>query len=160
MKIKSIKKRYFDQPFVVVGCIIENKGKFLLVQEATIERGKWNQPAGWLDLGEKILDGAKREAQEETGLKIKITGFLGVYSLVTKHNNNYKHAVKLILCAKPLSNKISFNKQELMAVRWFSVAEIKKLGKKLRDPDIIQEIKDYQQGSIYPVTLANNFLTK
>lgn len=53
---------------VVVGVVVEKDGKYLLVQEAKAScRGKWNLPAGHLDPGETIIDGAKREAKEETG---------------------------------------------------------------------------------------------
>lgn len=65
--------RCFTQPFVVVGAIIEKNGKFLLVREGLTDRpdyGKWNQPAGWLDLGEDPIAGAKREVEEETDLHL------------------------------------------------------------------------------------------
>jgi len=62
-KIILISQRCCTQPFVVVGSIIERNKKFLLVQEG----GKWNQPMGWLELREDIIDGAKRETEEETG---------------------------------------------------------------------------------------------
>jgi len=161
-----VKNRYVGQPYVVVGCIIERDGKFLLVQEAVTERGKWNQPAGWLDFGEKIVAGAKREAEEETGLKLKIIGFLGVYSIVKQENHNTKHpaatkhAIKLIFVAKPLSSKIKFDPQELLAAEWFTLAEIKKMKRKLRDYDIIKEIGDYRAGKICPAAVANNFINK
>ena len=163
MKSTPITKRCITQPFVVVGCIIEKNDKFLLVQEAMIEKGKWNQPAGWLDFGEKIIDEAKREAEEETGLKIKIIGLLGVYSLIKKEGPNLKteagtkHAIKFIFAAKPLGGKIKFDPKELMAVKWFTLEEIEKMKKQLRDQNIVQEIKDYKAKKIYPLEITNKY---
>jgi len=163
MKPIPIKKRCITQPFVAVGCIIKKENKYLLVQEAVAERGKWNQPAGWLDFGEKLIDGAKREAEEETGLKIKIIGLLGAYSLIKTENKNIKtpvglrHVVKFIFAAKPLTDQIKFDPEELLAAQWFTLKEIKKLGNLLRDHDIIQEIKDYESKKIYSLDVVNKF---
>ncbi|MDD5341459.1 MAG: NUDIX domain-containing protein [Patescibacteria group bacterium] len=125
--------------------IIEKDGKFLLVQEAQKERGKWNQPAGWLDLGEDIIEGARREAKEETGLDVEIIGLLGIYPLLKFHNDILHHAIKFIFAAKSLSDKISFDKKELLDAKWFSLDEVRALGENLRDVDIIKEIKDFQE---------------
>jgi phosphatase NudJ len=146
-------KRVFTQPFVVVGVIIEKNGKFLLVQEAQKEPGKWNQPAGWLDLKEEVINGAKREAEEETGLEIKIIGFLGVYPLIKVVDGVLMHPIKLIFAAKPLTEKIKIKKGEILEVKWFTLDEIKALGKNLRDFDIIKEVEDYLVGKIYPLEI-------
>lgn len=46
---------------IIVGEIIEKDGKFLLVQEAQEKcRGKWNIPAGHLDINETIFEVSKR----------------------------------------------------------------------------------------------------
>ena len=148
-----IKKRLFSQPFVVVGVIIEKDGKFLLVQEARKEVGKWNQPAGWLDLKEDIIKGAIREATEETGLKIEVIGLLGVYPLLKNNDNILKNAIKFIFAAKAMSTEIQFDENELLDAQWFTLAEVKALGENLRDADIINEIEDYLVGKIYPLAV-------
>ncbi len=158
-----IKEKKFSQPFVVVGAIIEKDNKFLLVQEGRVEAGKWNQPAGWLDLKEGIIEGAKREIKEETGLDIKFIGLLGVYNLIKPIDKKYVkqgfvHAVKFIFAAKPLSNDIKFDPDELLNVKWFAIEEIKDLGDKLRDADIINEIDDYLAGKIYPLEIIKPFM--
>ena len=64
---------------VVVGGIVEKDGKVLLVQEAK-ERcyGKWNIPAGGLEINESLVEGAIREIKEETGCDVEITGLLSL----------------------------------------------------------------------------------
>ena len=151
-KTIPVTKRVFSQPFVVVGVIIEKDGKFLLVQEAKGEAyGRWNQPAGWLDMKEDIIAGAKREAFEETGLKIELLGVLGVYPLLKVTGGVLKYPIKFIFAAKALDNNIKFDKKELLDAKWFSLEEIKDLGENLRDLDIINEVEDYLGGKIYPL---------
>ena len=59
---------------VIVGGILKKGDTLLLVQEAK-ERcyGQWNFPAGHLEDGETIFEGAIREILEETGCKVKLT---------------------------------------------------------------------------------------
>jgi 8-oxo-dGTP diphosphatase len=42
-------------------------------------RGDWDIPGGFLQPGEPPEDGARREAAEETGLQVTITGLVGYY---------------------------------------------------------------------------------
>ena len=153
-----VKDKKFTQPFVVVGVILEKDDKFLLVQEGVAERGTWNQPAGWLDFKEDIIAGAKREAEEETGLKIEIIGFLGVYSNCKYVEGKLVNPVKLIFAAKPLTSKIKIQGKEILDAKWFSFGQIKKLKEKLRSPRIINEIEDYLAGKIYPLEIIKPFI--
>jgi len=159
MQSYPVKNRHKTQPFVVGGCIIKKADKYLLVQEAKKDRGQWNQPAGWMDLGENLVEGAKREAEEETGLKIKVIGLLGIYSIIKPDDNEYgiKHAVKFIFATEPLSEEIKVDQNEILQAKWFTLSEIKSMKKELRDIDIIAEVESYEQGKIFPIQLAENF---
>src|SRR4030043_154693 len=58
--------RVYTQTFGVVGAILERNGKILLVKEAQGRgKGKWSQPAGWIDVGENPIDAVKRGVEEE-----------------------------------------------------------------------------------------------
>ncbi len=159
MKPIPIENRIITQPFVVGGCIIKKDNKFLLVQEAVVDKGSWNHPAGWIDLYEKIIDGAKREAEEETELKIKIIGLLGVYSLIkkSKRTGNIHHPIKFIFAAEPITENFNFNPEEIMDARWFTIDEIKKLKEQgiLRDHDIINEVQDYIDKKIFSLEIVD-----
>jgi len=150
--IKPIIARCCTQPFVVVGTLIEKNGKFLLIQEDK----KWNQPQGWLELGENIIKGAQRETKEETGLEINIVGFIGVYTLIKRRKSKIIHAVKFIFIAKPIRKKVKFKKYNS---KWFTFNEIKtmKNKKQLWDPDLTKIIEDYLKKKIYPKNIVSNF---
>ncbi len=55
---------------VVSGAIIRDKEGKILLTKSPKWKNKWIFPGGHIEPGEKILDAAKREAEEETGLKL------------------------------------------------------------------------------------------
>src|SRR6266513_3098662 len=55
------------KPSVTVAAIIEQGGRFLLVEEETAEGLMLNNPAGHLEPGESPAQGCARETLEETG---------------------------------------------------------------------------------------------
>jgi ADP-ribose pyrophosphatase YjhB (NUDIX family) len=70
---------HFIDPKVAVGVVIERAGKLLLIRRANDpERDKWSFPAGFVDGGEDPARAAAREAREETGLTVRLTGLLDV----------------------------------------------------------------------------------
>jgi ADP-ribose pyrophosphatase YjhB (NUDIX family) len=64
---------HYENPKVVVGCIPEKDAKILLCRRAIEPRlGKWTLPAGYLENGETVAQGAERETREEAGANIEI----------------------------------------------------------------------------------------
>ncbi|TXH66729.1 MAG: NUDIX hydrolase [Thiothrix sp.] len=69
------------KPRVVVASVIEQEGRFLLVEEVINGVQVINQPAGHLEHGESLIDAVKRETLEETGYRFEPTALLGVLML-------------------------------------------------------------------------------
>lgn len=67
---------------VVVHAIVERDGALLLVRRAArlSEGGKWGLPGGFLDRGETLVDGVRRELREETGWDGHVVGLLRINS--------------------------------------------------------------------------------
>lgn len=57
--------------------IFDKKGRVLLSHRRDLDL--WNLPGGGVESGELPIEAAIRETREETGLKIKIKGLIGVY---------------------------------------------------------------------------------
>ncbi|MCJ7501184.1 NUDIX hydrolase [bacterium] len=66
-------------PFPTVDIIIEVEGGIVLIERKNPPHG-WAIPGGFVDYGETVEAAAVREAREETGLVVQLTGLLGVYS--------------------------------------------------------------------------------
>ena len=69
----------FKNPFPTVDIIIEVEGGIVLIERKNPPHG-WAIPGGFVDYGETVEAAAVREAREETGLDVTLTGLLGVYS--------------------------------------------------------------------------------
>lgn len=67
------------RPRVTVAAVIEQGGRYLLVEEQTSQGLRLNTPAGHLEPGESPADGAVREALEETARHFRPQALLGVY---------------------------------------------------------------------------------
>jgi 8-oxo-dGTP diphosphatase len=72
---------FYLGPKLVVGAIIESESGILLIQRS-IEPGygKWTFPGGFVERGEVAEAAAAREALEETGVEIEVTGIVGLYT--------------------------------------------------------------------------------
>jgi ADP-ribose pyrophosphatase YjhB (NUDIX family) len=68
-------------PRIVVGTLPIDAGRVYLGRRA-IEpsSGKWGNPSGFLEMGESTQEGARRETEEETELKVEVGSLIGVYS--------------------------------------------------------------------------------
>jgi ADP-ribose pyrophosphatase YjhB (NUDIX family) len=74
---------HYLNPKVVVGTVCRWHDRVLLCRRAIEPRaGLWVVPAGYLERGESTEDGARREAFEEAGARLDITGLLAVYNVV------------------------------------------------------------------------------
>jgi ADP-ribose pyrophosphatase YjhB (NUDIX family) len=103
---------------LVVGCIPESEEKILLCRRA-IEPcyGKWTLPAGYLENGETVAAGAKRETLEEAGARVEL---LGPYAL---YNICHVNQVYLMFRAQLTDN--NFNPgQESLEVKLFREKDI------------------------------------
>lgn len=157
--------RVFTQCYCAAGAIIEKDGKILLVQEKKSGNfpgaGKWNQPAGLVDVGEDAAGAAAREVREETGLEWEPKGLLGIYALVRNdqaaHFGATPHVFKYIFRGTVVGGELRPQPDEVDEVKWFSPEEIFAMDATvLRDPDIKQEVRDYFAGVLFPLSLIHH----
>jgi ADP-ribose pyrophosphatase YjhB (NUDIX family) len=72
---------FYLDPKVVACSVVEMDGRIVLLKRAIDpQKGKWVLPGGYVDRGEEVKAAARREMEEECGLKIRVKELLGLYS--------------------------------------------------------------------------------
>lgn len=73
---------HYLNPLLVVGTVPYLDDKVLLCKRAIEPRwGKWTLPAGFMEMGETVSEGAARETDEEAGAQIEMGPFFSFMSI-------------------------------------------------------------------------------
>jgi ADP-ribose pyrophosphatase YjhB (NUDIX family) len=108
---------HYQNPKIVVGCVPERDGRILLCKRAIEPRsGFWTLPAGFMELGESIAEGAARETLEEACAEVEIGRLFASVDAI------YAGQLHLFFTAKLLSDFSPGD--ESLDVALFDVADI------------------------------------
>ncbi|MEJ2309547.1 MAG: NUDIX hydrolase [Gammaproteobacteria bacterium] len=73
---------HYENPNIVAGCLVEHGERLLLCRRAIEPRyGLWTLPAGFLENGESVEEGARRETREEATAEVEILQLYSMFSL-------------------------------------------------------------------------------
>ncbi len=124
-----MKRDYPEHPIVGVGAVILDGDRALLVRRNTEPlKGEWSVPGGVLELGEKLRDGAAREALEETGLRVEVGEVLDVFDSIfpdAEGRTQYHYVLIDFLC-RPLSGEAAPG-SDVSEVQWVTAADLDRL---------------------------------
>src|SRR6201985_3552051 len=137
------------KPSVTVAAVIENDGRYLMIEEMTRDALRINTPAGGLDPGESPIEGAMREALEETACHFTPEALLGVY-LARNPDSDRGPGVTYLRFAfcGTASDPVPGQALDSPVVRtlWMTADEIAAAGDRLRGPLVLQCIEDHRAG--------------
>jgi len=110
-------------PFVGVDAFVLNeKHEVCLVKRR--DNGLWAMPGGYHNLGETPSQCAEREVAEETGLHVRVTSLLGVFSSLCHRNatdvNRGRQLCYLLFSAERVGGTET-SSDETTDVSWFSM---------------------------------------
>ncbi|BCL82415.1 NUDIX hydrolase [Ktedonobacteria bacterium brp13] len=105
---------------------LEDQATMVAMEVALVGRshaGIWSLPKGTPQTGETIEQVAVREAQEETGLQVRLIGFIGSisYSFVREQIRYHKQVRHFLLEA--IGGDTALHDHEYDMVQWFSLHE-------------------------------------
>lgn len=133
------------KPNTTVAVIVAYKDKFLLVEEFENNQVVYNQPAGHIEADENLINAAKRELEEETGLVLSPEYLSGIYYFHRPDLSLYYLRFCFVVHVK---EELATTPQDddITACHWFTLDEIEAKSAQLRSPMVLDCIKDYLSG--------------
>ncbi|MFZ1388312.1 MAG: NUDIX hydrolase [Thiolinea sp.] len=139
------------KPRVVVASVIEQEGRFLLVEEVINGVQVINQPAGHLEHGESLIEAVKRETLEETGYRFEPTALLGV--LMLSSDDPERVYLRFTFTGTLLEKVADYQLDpDIIATHWLTPEEIHNHPRLSPRSDLVfQAINLYQSGQRLPL---------
>jgi len=139
---------------VTVATVIEQRNKYLLVLENDQGRQVYNQPAGHWEENETLFEAAQRETLEETGCRIKLTGFIGNYIYQPAADSDTYH--RSAFSAELIEQTDLTLDPDIIETVWLSYEEILEQKDNLRSPLVLKTIEDFRDGQLYPLEVIKH----
>jgi 8-oxo-dGTP pyrophosphatase MutT (NUDIX family) len=139
-----------SSPEVTVAAIVQQDGRFLIVEERIAGRLVLNQPAGHLEDSESLIEAAVREAREETAWRFTPEAMVGTY--LWRNPDTGRSYLRFAFCGsvddhrpqQPLDTGI------VRAV-WLTHDQLLAQPHRLRSPLVLRCIDDFLRGKRQPL---------
>ena len=146
-----------DKIHLTVATVIQRDNLFLMVKETEFGRTVINQPAGHVEPGEDIIDAAVRETYEETGWHVEVQNLIGIYSSKAKISGITYYRLAFLATALSQDPNATID-SDIDEVLWLSETEINKSADMLRSELVLECIKDFNNGTVFPLDIFRNRL--
>ncbi len=101
-------------------------GRLLLVRRC--DSGRWELPGGRVDVGETAVQAAVREAAEEAGVTIVVTGLVGVFTdpghVIRSPQGEVRQQFALVFHARAVGGVPHGDLAETSEAAWVAVADL------------------------------------
>ena len=143
------------KPHATVAVVVPHGDAFLVVKEHSEGAVVLNQPAGHIEENESVFEAACREALEETGYRVELTGFLGLYIFRSPRNGATYHRYAFIGEAV---EKVSEELDEgIIEPHWLTEGQLVESEAMLRSPLVLECVRDYKSGRRLPLDTIREF---
>jgi len=133
----------------VAAVVVQHGDRFLLVQER--KRGSpWSLPAGRVEPGETLVEGAVRETLEESGVRVRLTGLLRI-----EHTpEDWRARLRAVFVGVPDGDTTTKQQadSESLGAAWVAIEEL--AAYPLRSPEVAQLLRYVSRGGpAYPLDI-------
>ena len=140
------------RPAVTVAAVVERDGRYLMVEEETRAGRRLNQPAGHLESGESLADGAVRETLEETGWRVAPSHLIGIYTWSAGENG--ATFVRFAFAASAQAHEAHRALDEgIVQALWLTYDELVARRAEHRSPLVLRCVDDFRAGRRWPTEL-------
>jgi 8-oxo-dGTP diphosphatase len=140
----AMRKVYFHDPVAPAATLVVPTalaavqgphGSLLLVRRC--DSGAWELPGGRVEVGESAADAAVRETAEETGVRVTVTGFVGLFTdpghVVRATDGEVRQQFAVLFRAQAVGGSPRGDLSETSEAAWVAPADVPAL---LMEPPI------------------------
>jgi 8-oxo-dGTP pyrophosphatase MutT (NUDIX family) len=144
-------------PHVTVAAIVERDGRFLVVEEHTVDGLRLNQPAGHLEAGETLLDAVIRETLEETAHPFTPDALVGMYMThFERPGSEGVTYLRFTYCGTGgEADAQRALDPDIVRTLWMSADELRACPERHRTPLVMQCLDDYLAGRRFPLDFVH-----
>ncbi|WP_328302140.1 NUDIX domain-containing protein [Actinomycetospora sp. NBC_00405] len=126
---------YYDDPEApqanslvpsVTAAVRNDEGQLLLIHK--IDNDRWALPGGAMNLGESIAEAAVREVEEETGVRVEVTGLVGIYTdpnhVMAYDDGEVRQEFSVCFHARVITGAPRQDNVETKAAKWVDVTDV------------------------------------
>ena len=112
------------RPIPGVGVAVVSDGRLLLIRRGRGPQvGKWAVPGGKVDLGESLVEAARREVAEETGLEIEVGPAIWVGESIGPGSPPEWHYTLIDFLGSPIGERSPRASDDASEVTWITIDE-------------------------------------
>lgn len=128
--IRWIRSRVGHEKIILVfagGCVFDTSGKVLLQRRG--DSKKWGFPGGAIEIGETPEMAAIREVKEETGLDVRVSGLIGIYTDCDMEypNGDKAQSICIVYELEMIGGQLKCDDLETVDLQYFSLDEMPEL---------------------------------
>lgn len=132
-----------DHPIPGVGVAVIDGGKILLVRKGAGRwKDHWAVPGGRVELGERMVDAARREVKEETGLEVRLGPVVWTGEVIDSASPPAWHFTLVDFVGFPVGGTLQAG-DDAAEARWVTPAEAAELDLISTMPFLFERLAPY-----------------
>lgn len=137
----------------VVSVTVIKDNEILLIKESkSTAYNKWNFPSGRIEQYEDILNAARREVKEETGLDVNLLHTTGIYNFVSDSTD---HVILFHFIGEIVGGTLKIDENEVIDCKWVTLNELRNFeNSELRNSTVMKQmIEAVTSQKFFPITI-------